>query len=249
LLKAVAAEELKDVLVQWMAQQDPRPVEVLHLDGKVVKNAQPAPACAKAQTVENEIPMGLCSSQDGKNWNSHSSGTRRALFGVAYGNGRYVAAGKEGTILVSQPILRLEPGRSLPDGNTQYTLTGPAGRNCHIQVSSNLVVVRGAEAAKSFGLQERTTRNRTSTLLGYFVSAKLPASNMAAISCEFLILLGLIPAGLLAAETGIVSRMSFDGKSWKLDAENSRRFEKEGLVTGAVWSDLDDSSGKVVPGQ
>jgi hypothetical protein len=31
----------------------------------------------------------------------------------------------------------------------------------------------------------------------------------------------------------------FDGKSWKLDAENSRRLQKVGLVSGAVWSDLD----------
>jgi hypothetical protein len=42
-----------------MRRQDPDPVEVLHLDGKVVKNAQPAPACIKAQEVENEIPVEL----------------------------------------------------------------------------------------------------------------------------------------------------------------------------------------------
>src|SRR5947209_1035220 len=59
LLKAVDAQSLKDVLVQWMGQQDLRPVEVLHLDGKVLKNAQPAPACAKAQDVEIEIPLEL----------------------------------------------------------------------------------------------------------------------------------------------------------------------------------------------
>jgi hypothetical protein len=34
-------------------------VEVLPLDGKVVKNAQAAPACAPAQEVENEIPVEL----------------------------------------------------------------------------------------------------------------------------------------------------------------------------------------------
>lgn len=59
LLKAVGAEPLKDVLVQWMGQADPRPVAVLHLDGKVVKNADPAPASAKAQEVESEIPLEL----------------------------------------------------------------------------------------------------------------------------------------------------------------------------------------------
>src|SRR5256884_3597963 len=31
----------------------------------------------------------------------------------------------------------------------------------------------------------------------------------------------------------------YDGKRWQLDAENSRLLEKIGLVSGAVWSDLD----------
>jgi hypothetical protein len=59
LLKSVKAELLKEVLVEWMRQEDPSPVEVLHLDGKVVKNAQAAPACAPAHEVENEIPVEL----------------------------------------------------------------------------------------------------------------------------------------------------------------------------------------------
>ena len=59
LLKSVKAELLKEVLVEWMRQEDPSPVEVLHLDGKVVKNAQAAPACATAHEVENEIPVEL----------------------------------------------------------------------------------------------------------------------------------------------------------------------------------------------
>lgn len=59
LLKAVAAEPLKDVLVQWMRQQDPRPVAVLHLDGKVVKNAGPAPATVQSPEVDSEIPLEL----------------------------------------------------------------------------------------------------------------------------------------------------------------------------------------------
>jgi hypothetical protein len=50
---------LKEVLVEWMRQQDPSPVKVLHLEGKVVKNAGAAPACAPAQEVENEIPVEL----------------------------------------------------------------------------------------------------------------------------------------------------------------------------------------------
>lgn len=56
LLKAINVEQLKDVLVAWMAQEDPEPVKVLHLDGKVVKNADPAPAIEKPSKVEIEIP-------------------------------------------------------------------------------------------------------------------------------------------------------------------------------------------------
>jgi hypothetical protein len=65
LLKKVDPEELKAVLVRWMQQEDPTPLKVLHADGKVVKNADPAPArCAtapsSAQPVEScEIPVEL----------------------------------------------------------------------------------------------------------------------------------------------------------------------------------------------
>ena len=44
LLKRVAPEELKAVLVAWMAQQDPVAPQVIHADGKVLKNAAPPPA-------------------------------------------------------------------------------------------------------------------------------------------------------------------------------------------------------------
>ena len=59
MLKAVKAQQLKDALVKWMAQQDPHPVQVLHLDGKVLKNAQPAPASARSEPVPSEIPVEL----------------------------------------------------------------------------------------------------------------------------------------------------------------------------------------------
>lgn len=58
-LKHVDPESLKDVVVEWMAQQDPQRPEVLHLDGKVIKNAQPAPARPEAPVVESEIPIEL----------------------------------------------------------------------------------------------------------------------------------------------------------------------------------------------
>lgn len=56
LLKTLNVEELQAVLVAWMAQEDPTPVTVIHLDGKVIKNAAPAPALAKPLPVNLEIP-------------------------------------------------------------------------------------------------------------------------------------------------------------------------------------------------
>jgi hypothetical protein len=52
LLKKVDPEQLKDVLVRWMAAEDPAPLQVVHVDGKVVKNAQPAPPRSCAQQAE-----------------------------------------------------------------------------------------------------------------------------------------------------------------------------------------------------
>jgi hypothetical protein len=51
-LATVDAAQLTAVLVQWQAAQEPRPT-VVHLDGKVVKNADPAPA----RTVTPPVPV------------------------------------------------------------------------------------------------------------------------------------------------------------------------------------------------
>jgi hypothetical protein len=44
LLKATSPEELRQSFSGWMASLDLEPVTVLHLDGKVLRNAEPAPA-------------------------------------------------------------------------------------------------------------------------------------------------------------------------------------------------------------
>jgi hypothetical protein len=44
LLEEISSDHLRQVYSDWMAQLDPRPLQVLHLDGKVVRNANPAPA-------------------------------------------------------------------------------------------------------------------------------------------------------------------------------------------------------------
>jgi hypothetical protein len=65
LLKEVDPDQLKNVVVGWMAADDPAPLKVVHVDGKVVKNAQPAPPRSPAQQAEaallpsSEIPAEL----------------------------------------------------------------------------------------------------------------------------------------------------------------------------------------------
>jgi hypothetical protein len=56
LLKRIDPEQLKNVLTGWMASQDAAALEVVHLDGKVVKNAQPAPAGPNAAAPESAAP-------------------------------------------------------------------------------------------------------------------------------------------------------------------------------------------------
>jgi Druantia protein DruA/DDE_Tnp_1-associated len=65
LLKKVDPEQLKDVLAGWMQPEDPAALQVVHADGKVVKNAQPAPPRSQAQQLASastqpcEIPPEL----------------------------------------------------------------------------------------------------------------------------------------------------------------------------------------------
>ncbi|MDR3377868.1 MAG: DUF4338 domain-containing protein, partial [Verrucomicrobiae bacterium] len=65
LLEKVDSEELKNVLTGWLAAEDPTPLQVVHVHGKVVKNAQPAPARSAAQQAQalaldpSEVPAEL----------------------------------------------------------------------------------------------------------------------------------------------------------------------------------------------
>ncbi|HEV2208994.1 MAG TPA: Druantia anti-phage system protein DruA [Verrucomicrobiae bacterium] len=65
ILKKVDCQELKQVVVSWMAAEDPSELKLLHLDGKVVKNAEPAPARSAAQQAQaaaaepSEVPAEL----------------------------------------------------------------------------------------------------------------------------------------------------------------------------------------------
>jgi hypothetical protein len=44
LLALIDPEQLRQAFSDWMATLDPEPVQILHLDGKVLRNADPAPA-------------------------------------------------------------------------------------------------------------------------------------------------------------------------------------------------------------
>jgi hypothetical protein len=65
LLKKIDAEELKNVLVNWMKGEDAAPLRVVHVDGKVLKNAQPAPPRSSVEQAQSaaapacEIPTEL----------------------------------------------------------------------------------------------------------------------------------------------------------------------------------------------
>jgi hypothetical protein len=63
LLKKVEAQELKTVVVEWMRAEDPTAALLVHVDGKVLKNADPAPPRTAAEQVEaaalesSEVPV------------------------------------------------------------------------------------------------------------------------------------------------------------------------------------------------
>jgi hypothetical protein len=51
MLKVIDADQLRQVYSNWMAQMDPQPLKVLHLDGKVLRNADPAPPRLQEDTA------------------------------------------------------------------------------------------------------------------------------------------------------------------------------------------------------
>jgi hypothetical protein len=65
ILKIIQADQLRKVYSDWMAGLDPQPLTVLHLDGKVLRNADPAPPrlredAALAQAAQTvDTPPGL----------------------------------------------------------------------------------------------------------------------------------------------------------------------------------------------
>jgi hypothetical protein len=65
LLKRVDADQLKGVVTGWMEAEDRQALQVVHADGKVIKNAQPAPPRSPTQQLAaaaqepSEIPPAL----------------------------------------------------------------------------------------------------------------------------------------------------------------------------------------------
>ncbi|MHB8522948.1 MAG: WD40/YVTN/BNR-like repeat-containing protein [Limisphaerales bacterium] len=79
----------------------------------------------------------ILSSPDGSSWTPHLSGTAIHLRGIACGNGRLVAVGLNGTLLESGEVVELGTTFS-QDGVRQVTVSGAAGRNYGIEVSTDL---------------------------------------------------------------------------------------------------------------
>jgi Druantia protein DruA/DDE_Tnp_1-associated len=52
MLEKVDSDQLKNVVVQWMAAEDPTRPSQVHVDGKTLKNAQPAPARSPEQQAQ-----------------------------------------------------------------------------------------------------------------------------------------------------------------------------------------------------
>jgi len=80
----------------------------------------------------------ILSSLDGTNWKGRPSGVTNDLAAVTYGNGHFVAVGSSGVILESGPVMHLDVPKVLSPGAVQFTVTGPVGQLCQIQVSTDL---------------------------------------------------------------------------------------------------------------
>jgi hypothetical protein len=94
------------------------------------------------QSMWPETPVNgaILTSLDGVNWTQRQTGTTNALNRVAYGNGRFVAVGRHGIILVSGPIINLGLTSDPVMGTHMPILEGPSGFSYTVQSSSNLVL-------------------------------------------------------------------------------------------------------------
>ncbi len=82
--------------------------------------------------------MVICS-PDGVNWTAPNTGLSVDLYGCAFGNGHFVVVGDSGSILESAPIMKVTHGAFIPGRGLECVVDGPAGQNCAIEASTNLV--------------------------------------------------------------------------------------------------------------
>jgi len=79
----------------------------------------------------------ILTSPDGTTWRGLPSGVTNDLTAVTYGNGHFVAVGSSGVILESGPVMHLGLPKMLSPDAMQFTLTGPVGQLCQIQMSAD----------------------------------------------------------------------------------------------------------------
>jgi hypothetical protein len=78
----------------------------------------------------------IFTSADGFGWRKRTTAAS-PLLGAAYGNGRFIAVGNNGTILQSGPAFTLQ-GRQSPSGGFALSLDGETGRFFRVQASPDL---------------------------------------------------------------------------------------------------------------
>lgn len=66
LFKVISCEELRQAYSRWMAILDPEPVKIIHMDGKVIRNADPAPARKPEDPALVEAEASLDTPVDGQ---------------------------------------------------------------------------------------------------------------------------------------------------------------------------------------
>jgi flagellin len=85
----------------------------------------------------------ILTSADGIVWTNRTSANVPCLSGIAYGNNRFVAVGRYGTILQSDALSPIQPVLGsplmLPGGEAELTLAGSAGQSYAIEASTDFI--------------------------------------------------------------------------------------------------------------